>query len=39
MNRAMMETILATYALLGQDRHCRKYSKAYRAGTIGPVAK
>ena len=39
MNRDMMGTIFATYALLGQDKHCRKYSKAYRAGVIGAVAK
>lgn len=39
LNREMMGTIFATYALMGQDRHCRKYSKAYRAGQIGPAAK
>lgn len=39
LNREMMGTILATYALMGQDKHCRKYSKAYRAGQIGPAAK
>jgi Methionine synthase I, cobalamin-binding domain len=39
LNRDMMGTIFATYALLGQDKHCRKYSKAYRAGVIGAVAK
>ncbi|WKY48151.1 methyltetrahydrofolate cobalamin methyltransferase [Eubacteriaceae bacterium ES3] len=39
LNRAMMETIFATYALMGQDRHCRKYSKAYRSGQIGTVKK
>ena len=38
-NRDMMSTIFVTYALLGQDKHCRKYSKAYRAGVIGAVAK
>lgn len=37
LNRDMMSTIFATYALLGQDKHCRKYSKAYRQGQIGPV--
>jgi 5-methyltetrahydrofolate--homocysteine methyltransferase len=37
LNRDMMGTIFATYALLGQDKHCRKYSKAYRHGQIGPV--
>ena len=39
LNRDMMGTIIATYALLGKDRHCRKYSKAFRAGQIGPVGK
>jgi Methionine synthase I, cobalamin-binding domain len=39
LNRDMMGTIFATYALLGQDKHCRKYSKAYRAGMIGVVGK
>lgn len=39
MNRDMMGTIFATYALLGHDKHCRKYSKAFRAGQIGPVTK
>jgi 5-methyltetrahydrofolate--homocysteine methyltransferase len=36
LNRDLMGTIFATYALLNQDRHCRKYSKAFRAGQIGP---
>ena len=39
LNRDMMSTIFAAYALLGRDRHCRKYSKAYRAGLIGPAGK
>lgn len=39
LNRDMMGTIIATYALLGRDRHCRKYSKAFRSGQIGPVGK
>lgn len=39
MNRDMMGTIFATYALMGHDKHCRKYSKAFRAGQIGPIAK
>jgi 5-methyltetrahydrofolate--homocysteine methyltransferase len=39
LNRDMMGTIFATYALLGKDKHCRKYSKAFRAGQIGPVKK
>lgn len=39
MNRDMMGTIFATYALLGQDKFCRKYSKAFRARQIGPELK
>lgn len=39
LNRDMMGTIFATYALLGKDKHCRKYSKAFRAGQIGPIDK
>ncbi|PKM61827.1 MAG: methyltetrahydrofolate--corrinoid methyltransferase [Firmicutes bacterium HGW-Firmicutes-4] len=39
LNRDMMGTIFASYALLGQDKHCRKYSKAYRAREIGAVGK
>lgn len=38
LNRDLMSTIFATYALMGQDKHCRKYSKALRAGQIGPVS-
>jgi len=34
-NRAMTETIYAAEALLGMDRFCRRYNKAYRAGVIG----
>ncbi len=39
MNHDMTETIFATYALLGQDKHCRKYSKAFRSGLIGSLSK
>lgn len=39
LNRDLMSTIFATYALMGQDKHCRKYSKAFRAGQIGPLSK
>lgn len=35
LNREIMGAIFATEALLGRDRHCRKYSKAYRKGRIG----
>ncbi len=37
LNKDMIGTIFAAYALLGKDKHCRKYSKAYRQGTIGPI--
>ena len=36
-SRDMMGAIFATDALLGNDRLCRKYSKAFRQGKIGPV--
>ena len=39
LNRDLMGTIFATYALMGQDKHCRKYSKAFRAGQIGLALK
>ncbi|WP_303871394.1 methyltetrahydrofolate cobalamin methyltransferase [Acetobacterium wieringae] len=39
MNKDMMGTIFATYALIGKDKHCRKYSKAFRAGQIGSIVK
>lgn len=31
----MMATLLATEALLGKDRYCRKFNDAYRKGKIG----
>lgn len=34
-SRDVIGTIFATEALLGRDRLCRKYNKAYRAGRIG----
>lgn len=37
LNREIMEAIYATEALLGKDRHCRAYSKAYRNGKIGKL--
>ncbi|ABR48252.1 dihydropteroate synthase, DHPS [Alkaliphilus metalliredigens QYMF] len=36
-NREMMATLLATEALLGRDKHCRKYATAYRKNKIGPM--
>jgi len=35
-NRDMIAALLATEALMGKDRHCRKYNNAYRKGIIGP---
>lgn len=37
LNRDMMATLLASEALLGQDRHCRKFTNAYRKNKIGPI--
>lgn len=34
-SREMMTALLATEALLGRDRYCRKYLTAFRAGKIG----
>jgi 5-methyltetrahydrofolate--homocysteine methyltransferase len=36
-NRELVATIYSMEALLGRDRYCRNYNKAYRAGRIGPV--
>lgn len=36
-NREMLAMLLASRALLGQDRHCRAYYNAYRKNMIGPV--
>ncbi|SNS06777.1 5-methyltetrahydrofolate--homocysteine methyltransferase [Anaerovirgula multivorans] len=36
-NRDMMAALLATEALLGRDKHCRKYATAYRKNKIGPL--
>jgi len=38
-SRDVIGTIYATDALLGRDRLCRNYNKAYRAGIIGPIKK
>jgi cobalamin-dependent methionine synthase I len=35
-DRGLMETLYASNAVLGKDRHCAQYSRAYRAGKIGP---
>ena len=38
-NRDVIGNILATQALLGKDKYCRKYNTAFRTGKIGPVKK
>ena len=35
-DRGLIETMYATYAVLGHDAYCAKYSRAFRAGKIGP---
>lgn len=35
-NRDMIATLLATEALMGRDRNCRKFTDAFRKGKIGP---
>ncbi|NLI93776.1 MAG: methyltetrahydrofolate cobalamin methyltransferase [Peptococcaceae bacterium] len=35
-NRDMIASLLATEALMGRDRNCRKFNDAYRKGKIGP---
>lgn len=37
-NRDLKATTMATEALLGMDRHCLKFNKAFRAKQIGPAA-
>ncbi|MDR1044784.1 MAG: dihydropteroate synthase [Candidatus Adiutrix sp.] len=37
-NRDLKAMALAAEALLGQDRHCLKFNRAYRARQIGPPA-
>jgi 5-methyltetrahydrofolate--homocysteine methyltransferase len=34
-DRGLMETMYASYAVLGRDRHCAQYNRAFRAGRIG----
>jgi cobalamin-dependent methionine synthase I len=36
-DRGLIEAMYATQVLLGQDRHCMKFSKAFSAGKIGPI--
>ncbi|MDR1044765.1 MAG: dihydropteroate synthase [Candidatus Adiutrix sp.] len=37
-NRDLKAMAMATEALLGMDRHCLKFNKAFRARQIGPLA-
>ncbi|MDR2442740.1 MAG: dihydropteroate synthase [Deltaproteobacteria bacterium] len=37
-NRDLKAATMATEALLGMDRHCLKFNKAFRAKQIGPIA-
>jgi 5-methyltetrahydrofolate--homocysteine methyltransferase len=37
-NRDLKAAVLATEALLGLDRHCLKFNKAYRTKQIGPLS-
>ena len=36
-DRALLETIMAAEMLMGKDRFCMGFNKAYRAGRIGPL--
>jgi 5-methyltetrahydrofolate corrinoid/iron sulfur protein methyltransferase len=35
-DRGLMETLYASNTVLGRDRHCGQYCRAYRSGKIGP---
>jgi 5-methyltetrahydrofolate--homocysteine methyltransferase len=35
-DRGLMETLYATNAVLGLDLYCAQYTRAFRAGKIGP---
>ena len=37
LNRGLMEALYASNVVLGRDRHCMQYTRAFRAGKIGPV--
>jgi len=37
LNRDMLATLLATEALMGRDRYCRKFNDAFRKNKIGPL--
>ena len=36
LDRELLATLRATELLLGRDRHCLAYTRAYRAGLLGP---
>jgi 5-methyltetrahydrofolate--homocysteine methyltransferase len=38
LDREMQATLIATDLLLGRDRHCLRYTRAYRAGQLEPGA-
>ena len=37
LDRELRATLLATELLLGRDRHCLSYTRAFRAGLLGPA--
>ena len=37
LDRELKATLLATELLLGKDRHCLAYTRAFRAGLLGPA--
>ncbi len=37
LDRDLRAALLATQLVLGQDRHCLGYTRAFRAGLLGPV--
>lgn len=39
LDRELRASLLATELLLGKDRHCLAYTRAFRAGLIGPPAE
>jgi 5-methyltetrahydrofolate corrinoid/iron sulfur protein methyltransferase len=38
LDRELRAALIATELLLGRDRHCLGYTRAFRAGLIGPIA-
>jgi len=37
-DRELKEAIMASELLMGRDRHCMNFNRAFRAGKIGPKA-